>query len=71
MIFFFFLIEYRVTVTINLLDVNDESPRFTMEPSPYMAVFDANLPAGSKVGYDITVNDPDANNVLQFSLLEG
>lgn len=60
-----------MSVTINLEDVNDESPRFTMQPIPYLAAFKANLAAGTKVDYGITVNDPDANSALRYSLLEG
>lgn len=63
--------EYRVSVTINLIDVNDEPPRFTMEPSPYLATADAGLPSGSEVNYDITVSDPDANSALKYTMLEG
>jgi len=63
--------EYIVDVTIKLRDVNDEPPVFTMEPYPYLAVFNANLPPNSKVDYVISVRDPDANSKLVYSLLEG
>ncbi|XP_067928117.1 neural-cadherin-like [Watersipora subatra] len=63
--------EYNVAVTIILLDVNDETPVFTMQPFPYLATIDPNLPANSKVDYLITVSDSDATSFLVFSLLEG
>ena len=63
------LLEYRVAVTIKLLDVNDETPVFTMQPVPYRAT--ASEQANSKVDYRITVSDGDASSSLTFTLLEG
>lgn len=65
------LVEYRVSVTIILIDVNDEPPVFTMKPEPFLAVFDPSRPANSKVDYKITVRDTDATARLQYTLLEG
>lgn len=60
-----------MSVTIRLIDVNDETPRFTMQPQPYLATVDPNLPTGSLVDYPITVQDEDYNKKLSFSLLSG
>lgn len=65
------VVVYVVSVTINLIDVNDEPPRFLMQPFPYYATFNADLPPESPVNYDIVVSDADADSVFEFSLQRG
>lgn len=60
-----------MSVSIELLDVNDEPPEFTMQPQPYLTTINPDLPTGSPVDYAITVSDGDANSFFEFSLLSG
>ncbi|XP_066290641.1 neural-cadherin-like [Branchiostoma lanceolatum] len=62
----------RVNVNIQLTDLNDNSPRWTMVPFPYQAVVPVNAPRGTLV-YQLTAEDNDLgeNAEFQFFLESG
>ena len=53
-----FAVLQQVEITLNVQDVNDEPPRFTTKPVPYLAVVAIDAQAGTSV-YQIQAEDVD------------
>jgi len=63
--------EYEVTVTIRLIDVNDETPEFIMLPKPYIAAVDPNSEPNTLVDYELIVRDTDTSSQISYTLVTG
>ncbi|RWS20452.1 Pt1-cadherin-like protein, partial [Leptotrombidium deliense] len=60
-------IEHQ-SITIHIIDVNDEPPEFINQPLPMQTVVDLNAPPGTSV-FKLQANDPDTDHNIHYLLV--
>lgn len=55
---------------IDVIDVNDELPRFVNTPHPFLATVATNAPPGTSV-FRLEAVDPDGGSVVRYKLESG